>query len=476
MTDRPATGGGYRGTTFEQRARIGLRTPGLAAALGRAMDRRTAERAQMFGRTDERAVRAAGEAIRAHTVANLDRYLEMFARNAEARGAKVVFAATAAEAVSYVQQVLREHGAKLVAKTKSMVSEEVGLNAALASVGIEVLETDLGEYIVQLAHEAPAHITTPAVHKTRGQIRDLFERVHGVELSDDPEELTRFARGVLRDGFLAADVGITGVNFGVADTGSLAIVTNEGNGRMCTSLPRVHIALMGMERIVPSFRELALLLPLLTASAAGTGITAYSTFVNGPRRPDEPDGPDEVHVVVIDNGRSAILGGEFHSILHCIRCGGCLNVCPVFRQVGGHAYGAVYPGPIGAVLAPLLDGFEAAGDLPNASPLCTACTEACPVNIPLHEHLLGLRREIARSRATRVERLASSWWGRLWADARAYAWSARLARIAQRPFARRGSIGHAPFPLSRWTAARDMPALPRRSFRERWMRKETRGA
>lgn len=474
MTDDPARRG-YPATTFEQRARIGLQTPGLAAALGRAMDQRALQRVQAFAEVDEPAMRAAGEAIRAHAVANLDHYLERFAREATANGTKVVFAATATEAVAYVQQVVRDRGARLVAKTKSMVSEEIGLNPALASAGVEVIETDLGEYIVQLAHEAPAHITTPAVHKTRGQIRDLFDRVHGVELSDDPTELTRFARGVLREKFLAADVGITGVNFAVAESGSLAIVTNEGNARMCASLPRVHIALMGMERIVPSFRELSLMLPLLTASAAGLGVTAYFTFVNGPRRPEEPDGPDEVHVVVIDNGRSAILGGEFHSILHCIRCGACLNVCPVFRQVGGHAYGAVYGGPIGTVLAPLLDGFDAAGDLPHASSLCIACTEVCAVNIPLHGHLLGLRREIARSRATRAERLASAWWGRLWGRARRYRWSARLARMGQWPLVRRRRIRRAPFPLSRWTNARDMPALARGSFRERWRRTEGRG-
>ena len=461
--------------TFEQRAHVGLQTPGLAAALGRAMDHRAVQRTQAFAGTDEPAVRAAGEAIRAHTVANLDHYLERFAENAATRGTKVVFATTAAEAVEYVLRVLRDHGAELVVKGKSMVSEEIGLNPALGSAGVEVIETDLGEYIVQLASETPAHITTPAVHKTRGQVRDLFNRAHGADLSDDPAELTRFARGVLREKFLAADVGITGVNFAVAETGSFTIVTNEGNARMCTSLPRVHIALMGMERIVPSFRELSLMLPLLTASAAGLGVTAYVTFVNGPRQPEEPDGPEEVHVVVLDNGRSAILGSEFHSVMHCIRCGACLNVCPVFRRVGGHAYGAVYCGPIGAVLAPLLDGFNAAGDLPHASSLCVACTEVCPVNIPLHECLLGLRREIARSRATRGERFAFAWWGRLWGNARTYRWSARLARIGQLPLVRRRRIRRAPFPLSRWTSARDMPALARGSFRERWKRTEGRG-
>jgi L-lactate dehydrogenase complex protein LldF len=439
------------------------------------MDHRAVQRARAFAGTDEGAMRAAGEAIRVHTIAGLDRYLERFAAAAEARGTNVFFAATAAEAVDYVRRVIGDHGAKLVAKSKSMVSEEIGLNPALEADGIEVVETDLGEYIVQLAHEPPSHITTPAIHMTRGQIRDLLNRVHGTDLPDDPTALTRFARDALRETFLAADVGISGVNFAVSDTGSLVIVTNEGNGRMCTSLPRVHIALMGMERIVPSFRELSLMLPLLTASATGQRVTTYFTFVNGPRLPEEPDGPDEVHVVVIDNGRSAILGSRYRSVLNCIRCGACYGACPVFRQVGGHAYGGVYGGPIGAVLTPLMDGLEVAGDLPHASSLCIACTAACPVNIPLHEHLIDLRRDVAHGRATRKERLAFAWWGLLWSGSRGYRWSVRLARLGQRPLARGRRIRRAPFPLSLWTQARDLPAVARTTFHERRRRTEGRG-
>jgi L-lactate dehydrogenase complex protein LldF len=461
--------------TFEERAHAQLARPEVAGAIGHAMDHRAIQRARAFAGTDRAAMQAAGEAIRAHTVANLDRYLERFAEHAEARGTKVFFAANAAEAVGYVRAVLRDHGARLVVKSKSMVSEEIGLNPALEADGLEVVETDLGEYIVQLAHEPPSHITTPAVHMSRAQIRDLFNEVHGTDLPDDPEALTRFGRDVLRERFLAADVGITGVNFAVAEDGSFVIVTNEGNARMCTSLPRVHIALLGMERMVPSHRELSLMLPLLTASAAGQRVTSYFTFVTGPRRPEEPDGPDEVHVVVIDNGRSAILGSRYRSVLHCIRCGACYGACPVFRQVGGHAYGSVYGGPIGAVLTPLLAGLETAGDLAHASSLCIACTEACPVNIPLHEHLLELRREVARDRSPRIERLAFAWWGRLWSSARGYRLSARLARIGQLPLVRGRRIRRAPFPLSRWTRTRDLPAIARESFRERWRRTEGHG-
>ena len=454
--------------TFEQRAHGQLAIAGQASAIGSAMDTILGNRGRVFAGVDLEALRAEGEAIRAHTIANLATYLDRFAENAEANGTKVFFADTAAEAVGYVRSVLGEHDARLVVKGKSMAAEEIGLNRALEADGVEVVETDLGEYIVQIADEAPSHIIVPAIHKTRGQVRDLFNETHGTELTDAPEQITKFAREHLRKRFLAADVGITGVNFAVADTGSFVIVTNEGNGRMCSSLPRVHLALMGMERIVPSFRELAVLLPLLTGSATGQQVTTYVNAVSGPRRPEDPDGPEEVHVVVIDNGRSAILRTEFRSILHCIRCGACQNVCPVYRQVGGHAYGAVYGGPIGAVLTPLLDGFERWGDLPHASSLCGACADVCPVRIPLHEHLLGLRRAVAAERAGRAERAAFAAWGAVWSSARRYRLVARVARLAQFPFAGNQRIRRAPFPLSRWTRGGDLPAVASRTFRERW--------
>jgi len=247
-------------------------------------------------------------------------------------------------------------------------------------------------------------------------------------------------------------------------------VTNEGNGRMCSTLPKVHIALMGMERIVPSFRELAVMLPLLTGSATGQRATAYLNVVGGPRGEDDVDGPEEVHVVVLDNGRSKLLGTEYRSILHCIRCGACQNVCPVYRQVGGHGYGTVYGGPIGAVLTPLLDGFERAGDLPVASSLCAACTDVCPVRIPLHEHLLSLRRDVARERAGAAERSAFRTWSEAWRRPWSYRLAARLGRLGQVAFARGGRIRRAPFPLSRWTSGRDLPPIASRTFRERWKR------
>jgi L-lactate dehydrogenase complex protein LldF len=333
---------------------------------------------------------------------------------------------------------------------------------------VDVTETDLGEYIVQLAGEPPSHITAPAVHRDRADIAKLFMEELGADVTDDPQELTEFARRTLRQTFLDAGMGISGVNFAIAETGSFAMVTNEGNGRLVTTLPPVHVAIMGMERIVPSHRELGLMLPMLVASAGGRPVTTYFSFINGPRLPGEIDGPDEVHVIVLDNGRSNILSTEFRSILHCIRCGACQNVCPVYRQVGGHGYGAVYGGPIGAVLTPLLVGYEKAGDLPHASTLCGACVDVCPVKIPLVEHLLGLRREAAKYDGSLTQKAGFRAWAFAWRGARRYRLAAWFGRMGQRVFVREGRIRRAPFPLSRWTRGRDLPPLARRTFRARW--------
>ncbi|HJP66229.1 MAG TPA: LutB/LldF family L-lactate oxidation iron-sulfur protein [Actinomycetota bacterium] len=456
------------GSGFVDRAAGALRKTQLPVIIGHATDSRELRRREAFAGLDLGGLRAAAEAVRAHTLADLDRYLGQFASAAEGRGSRVFFAADGDEAVAYIRDVVRERGRPLVAKAKSMASEEIGLAHALEADGVEVVETDLGEYIVQLAGEPPSHITAPAVHKTRAEIAALFSSRFGEPLPADPEVLTRAARERLRTAFLSAGVGISGVNFGVAETGALCMVTNEGNGRLVTSLPPVHIALMGMERIVPTFEELGLMLPMLVTSASGRPLTAYTSFINGPRLPGEPDGPDEVHIVVLDNGRSDILRGEYRSILQCIRCGACQNVCPVYRQVGGHAYGAVYGGPIGAVLTPLLVGFERAGDLPQASSLCGACTEVCPVGIPLHEHLLSLRRDVAAFRGTPPERAAARAWSAMWRTPTRYRWFVRLSRLGQRPFIRRGRIRRAPFPLSGWTRGRDLPPVAARTFRERW--------
>jgi L-lactate dehydrogenase complex protein LldF len=456
--------------TFAQRAERQLAKTHLPLIVGRATDTREGRRRAAFEPLDAEGLRRAAEAVRAHTIVGLPDHLERFADAAGAHGTEVFFAADAADAVTYVRDVLRRRNARLIAKGKSMASEEIGLGHALEADGLRVVETDLGEYIVQLAGEPPSHITAPAVHRNRQEIARLFTEAHGLSqpLADDPAGLTAFARERLRDVFLSADAGICGVNFAVADTGSFALVTNEGNGRLVTSMPPVLIAIMGMERIVPSFRELALLLPMLVASASGRAVTTYLSFVNGPRLPEEPDGPEEVHVVVLDNGRSDLLGTSYRSILHCIRCGACQNVCPVYRVVGGHGYGSVYGGPIGAVLTPLLVGFDRAGDLPHASSLCGACTEVCPVKIPLHEHLLALRADVAAQQAPVHERTTFRAWSEAWRRAVTYRWVAAAARLAQAPFARGRRIPRAPWPASRWTRGRDLPAVARRTFRERW--------
>jgi L-lactate dehydrogenase complex protein LldF len=346
-----------------------------------------------------------------------------------------------------------------------MASEEIALNHALADVGVEAVETDLGEWIIQLAGEHPSHIVAPAAHKSKEDVAELFSEVAGKRLPNDGPALMAFARERLRQKFLAADMGISGVNFAVSSTGTLCTVTNEGNARMCTSLPRVHVALMGMERVVGTWDELAVMLALLGRSATGQKLTQYTTLISGPRREGEFDGPDESHLVILDNGRSNILGTRYQSALRCIRCGACLNVCPVFRQVGGHAYDPVYSGPIGAVINPLLRGTERAGELAHASTLCGACTEVCPVRIPLHDHLVRLRQDYAGEEAGRLEHWAYASWSRAWASAAGFDLFSRLNSLVGT--VRRTKWGRrVPLPLvSRWSEGRVLPDIPARDYR-----------
>jgi iron-sulfur cluster protein len=331
---------------------------------------------------DVEELRERGREIKQRTIDDLDRYLDEFSRALEARGGHVHFAATAGEAADTIRDICRRGGARLVAKSKSMASEEIRLNEALERDGLRVVETDLGEYILQLAGEHPAHIIAPAIEKTAVEVAALLGAVDGSELRPELEELTAAARRQLRAVFETADVGITGANFAVAETGSIVLVTNEGNGRLVSALPRTHVVILGMERLVPTTRDLGVLLRLLARSATGQKLTTYTTVLTGPRRPGEQDGPDELHVIVLDNGRSQLRRGRYREMLNCIRCGACLNVCPVYRKSGGDAYGPVYSGPMGAVLVPLLVGLEHAPSLPHASSLCGACAEACPVKIP----------------------------------------------------------------------------------------------
>ena len=414
--------------------------------------------------------------IKRHVVDNLDYYLELLEERVSSRGGHVYFARDAQAANAYILKLARSRGVKLVTKSKSMVSEEMGLNHVLAGAGIESVETDLGEYIIQLAEETPFHIVAPAIHKSQEEVSDLFVAKAHTPRYDSIPELTEAARGLLRRKFIEADMGVTGVNFAVAETGTIAIVTNEGNGRMCTSLPKVHVAIMGMEKVIPSIEDLGLFLKLLVKAATGQPITSYFTFVTGPRREDEEDGPEELHLVILDNGRSRILANpELRESLYCIRCGACLNACPVYRVVGGHAYGWVYPGPIGKVVTPMLTSLKGSKDLPFASTLCGACREVCPVRINIPRMLLTLRNELVEG-PTYPEDRARSILERIlirsWHTAMKYPLVLTLAtlgtRILQWPFVRNRSIRVLPPPFSGWTKHRDFPALARTPFRARW--------
>ena len=446
---------------FREIARGKLENGHVQAALDLSTNRLRTHRVDAWAALDDvEALRERAHAIRMKVIDDLDGHVARFTEALEARGGRVFFARTAEEATAYIADVCRRRSARLVAKSKSMATEEIGLNEALAATGVRAVETDLGEYILQLAGEHPGHIVAPAIEKTAADVAALFSQVEGREVPAELGALTRAARAQLRQTFLDADVGITGANFGVSSTGSICLVTNEGNGRMCSSLPPVHIALMGMERLVPTTADLAVLLELLARSGTGQKLTVYTTLLTGPRRADEPDGPEELHVVILDNGRTNLLHGRYREMLACIRCGACLNVCPVYRKSGGAAYGPVYSGPMGAVLLPLLVGLERAPSLPHASSLCGACTEACPVKIPLHELLLDLRRDLVEERVTpRFERLAFSLWSLAWSSPLGYRLTTRLARALQ-PLA--GLVG----PGRGWASGRTLPRLSRR-YRDR---------
>ena len=409
--------------------------------------------------------------VRAATLAHLDRYVEQFASNVEAAGGHVFFAADAAEARRHVVGLAERRGARLVVKSKSMVTEEIGLNPALEAAGVEVVETDLGEFIVQLAGERPFHIVAPAIHKSLEQIRALFSKAAGHDVGGDAEAMTRYARGVLREKFFAADMGISGANFGVAATGSVVLVTNEGNGRMATTLPRSHVVVMGAERLVPTFADLEAILKVLPRAGVGLRCTTYVTAITGPRREGELDGPEELHVVIVDNGRSRILGSRYEQVLSCIRCGACLDVCPVYRKIGGHAYDAVYSGPIGAVLSPLLDGLACHVELPFASSLCGACSEVCSARIPLAELIRELREDAVE------QGLVAPSWGAGFAGFAALArrprlWGAleALALPLLRLMAAAGAALRGRGPLGAWTRGREFPHPERGSFRALWRR------
>jgi L-lactate dehydrogenase complex protein LldF len=419
------------------------------------------------------ALREEGRAIKDHVLAHLDFYLERYEANLTAAGGHLHWARTPAEACRAVLEICRAAGAASVAKGKSMVAEEIGLNDHLERHGITPIETDLGEYIIQLRHEAPSHLIAPAIHLSREQVADTFRAEHraldpGRPLGA-PRQLCDEARLILRDRFLAADVGITGANFLIAETGSGVLVTNEGNGDLTQTLPRVHIVLASLEKVVPTFEDAATLLRLLARSATGQEFSAYTTISTGPRRAGDRDGPEEYHVVLLDNGRSTLIGGEFRDILRCIRCAACINHCPIYAAVGGHAYGWVYPGPMGAVLTPGLIGIEEASALPGASTLCGRCESVCPVKIPLPKLLRHWReREHEAALGRQSWRIGVALWVWLARRPPLYRQFAEAAsRVLGWAGARRGRFRALPFAAG-WTAVRDMPAPQGRTFQALW--------
>jgi L-lactate dehydrogenase complex protein LldF len=465
---------------FKDNARRALADEPLQRALRNARGRVVVRRAEAAEALPEfEALRDSARDIKNHTLAHLDLYLEAYEARVTAAGGHVHWAPTAADARAIVLDLCRNAGAHRLAKGKSMIGEEINLNEHLEAAGFEPVETDLGEYIVQLRHETPSHIIMPALHLGRADIAAEFRRAHGDLPSERdleaPESLLAEARARMREVFLTAEVGITGANFLDAETGSSIIVTNEGNGDLSQTLPKVHIVLASIEKLVPTLNDAAQILRVLARSATGQELSDYTTFSTGPRRPVDPDGPEEYHVVLLDNGRSAMLGGEFQDMLRCIRCGACMNHCPVYQAVGGHAYGWVYPGPMGAVLTPALTGIEKAHHLPSASTFCGRCEEACPVRIPLPK-LMRHWRERAFERALNpaTERTGLALWAFFAARPRLYGLATRLGMDVLHLLGRRsGRFGSLPFARG-WTKARDLPAPQGGTFQAQWRRQTRR--
>lgn len=471
---------------FDENARRALADPQLRSALRNLTVTFGEKRAQAIATVDDwEGLREKARLIKDETLAHLDKYLAQFAANAEAAGATVHWAHDGAEVRELIVDLLRQRNAERVVKSKSMATEEIHLNEALEAAGISTIETDLGEWIIQLARETPSHIVVPAIHKSKKQIADLFVDKLGIEPTDDVDRLTGAARQILRRRFAKADAGISGVNFGVAETGSMLILENEGNIRLTTSLPRLHIALMGIEKVIPRFADLDVFLKLLPRSGTGQRLTTYQSIITGTKKTATAEGPEELHIILMDNGRSRMLAHPAtRQSLACIRCGACLNACPVYQQIGGHAYGSVYPGPIGAVITPQLIGIGKATQLPYASSLCGACREVCPVKIDIPELLLHLRAEITEGpsavgseppRKKVLESLAFRAYVFAWSRPRLYELGNKLLRSLQRPLVKQGRIGKASElmrklapPLAAWTDGRDAPPLAPQTFREIW--------
>jgi len=458
MSERPVTYG--EGPDLRERTRRATADTVLRRNLASSAANWAKGRHRVEVEHDFAAIRERARAIRRESIRRLPELLEQLGRKVTDNGGTVYFAATRDEATDYIVSLARREGARVVAKSKSMATEEIKLNEALAENGVRVVETDLGEWILQLAEERPSHIIAPAVHKNRAEVAELFRRESGEDIPDDREALIAYARRRLREDFAAADIGVSGVNLGVAETGTLCVVENEGNARLVTALPRIHVAVMGAERIVDTWDDAANILQVLPMAAIGDDAATYVNLISGPRREGESDGPQELHLVILDGGRTALRGTPFEEALHCIRCGACLYSCPMWRTVGGQAYDSPYSGPIGAVITPLLEGptSQRANELPFLSSLCGACHDACPVGIPLHDLLVRLRGRADTPERRRQRRLAQLW-SRAWSHPLAYRAGVRLTRMGVRILGgRSGWIRRLPGPAKGWTEVRDLPS------------------
>lgn len=467
-------------SSYIKDASKGLASPRLQTSLHNLQDRFGKGAMELWATMEDQEMRRRVKKARMKNLNHLDIILAELAKNVRARGGKVFFAETAQEAINYTLDVAKKNEVKRVVKGKSMLSMEIGIDPALEKAGIEVVETDLGEYIVQLAGDTPSHIIAPCIHMDRNQIGELFADKLGMDYTNDPPALTRAARKALREKMLSADMGLTGCNLACAETGYISLVSNEGNIRMSTTMPRVHVALMGMERIVATLEEHRETVQLLTRGAALQKLSTYVSFLGGPSGKDDPDGPEEFHLVIVDNGRSKILADpEFREVLACIRCGACLNICPVYGRIGGHAYNSPYCGPIGAVVTPLLDGINKHADLCKGETLCGACKDICPVQIDLPRMLAALRHTLAygsdrwNTRQHKpAEAYAFSLWRLLVTRSSLYRFSLKIGRLLQRPFVRKDRMVRTMAGIgSGWTKERDLPAFAKKTFTEVWSEK-----
>jgi L-lactate dehydrogenase complex protein LldF len=457
--------------SFPAAAHDALADRQLGANLLRATTTIRDKRARVVAEVpDWEELRAAGRSIKADVLARLDEYLIQFESAVSSAGGRVHWAADGAEANRIVLEIAREHAVTELVKVKSLTTDEIGLNDALAAGGVHAIETDLAELILQLDNDWSSHILVPAIHRNRTEIRDIFRRTIADDtITDEPRELAEAARLYLREKFLHARMAVSGANFGVAETGTICVVESEGNGRMCTTLPPVLVTILGIEKLVPSFADLEVFLQLLPRSATGERMNPYTSLWTGTT---PGDGPQEFHVVLLDAGRTRVLADEVgRQALHCIRCSACLNVCPVYSRTGGHAYGSVYPGPIGAILTPQLQGIEKAASLPFASSLCGACYEVCPVLIDIPSVLLHLRARAVDLAGSRGERASLKALGWMFGGRRRYELAQRLGRAAQRPFLSRGAVVRLPGPLAGWTRTRDLRPVAGQSFREWWRKR-----